>query len=331
MTPPPSLFDRVISRPRLRWAPLAVALLILVAAFAAAALDRRLPDLIFSNRWRSVLLAPAIILYIVLVSMAMERMEGGVIRSFRPLVTADDEGFNRLLAESSRIRPRDEVLAFAAGAIAGLAIAMLSSSEPFSWLTAYWLASSCLMYGLLAWTIYATLISTRLTTALLRQPLRIGPFDAPALHAVGLQSLALSLVFVGGMTLSLIFAASQPDTLRSLGFWLTYLPLVAVVVAVFFLNMLPTHRVLVRAKDGELTRVQRQIQRAGQSLLQRMEEDQEVGSLAAEISALAAYQQRLEAARTWPYNTAMLRSLFFSVLVPIVTMLARMAFDRLTQ
>jgi hypothetical protein len=40
----------------------------------------------------------------------------------------------------------------------------------------------------------------RLTTALLRQPLHIGPFDAPAFHVVGMQSLVLSLVFVGAIT-----------------------------------------------------------------------------------------------------------------------------------
>jgi hypothetical protein len=328
---PPSLFDRVIKRPRFRWGPLIGALLILLAAFAAAALDRRLPDLITSDRWRAVLLTPTLILYFVLVSRAMARMEDGVIRAFRSLLPLNDEGFNRLLAESSRIRPRDEILAFAAGVILGLVIARLGSPQPISWLGTYWLASSCLMYGLLAWTIYASFVGTRLTTALLRQPLHIGPFDAPAFHAVGMQSLVLSLVFVGAIMLSLIFPASQPATLWNLGVWLPYLPIVALVVAVFFLNMLPTHRVLSRAKDEAMKRARQQIQRAGQEMLLRMEENRDTGGLAAEISALAAYQQRLDTARTWPYNTAMLRSLFFSVLAPIITMLARMVFDRLTQ
>jgi hypothetical protein len=331
MTRPLSLFDRVFNRPRLRRVPLIAALLILLAAFVAAALDGELADLVFTNRWRSLLLAPVIILYITLVSMAMERVEARMIRSFRPLIPVDDQRFSRLIAESSHIRVRDEVLAFAAGLIAGLAIVVWSRSDPISWQTAYWMVTSCFMYGLLAWTIYASLVSTRLTTSLLRQPLRIGPFDAPAFHAVGMQSLLLSLVFVGGMTLSVIFAASQPDTLRNPGFWLTYLPLVAVVLAVFFLNMLPTHRVLASARDGELARVQRQIQRSGQGLLQRLEEEREGGSLAAEINAVAAYEQRLQAARTWPYNTAMLRSLFFSVLVPLITVLVRMVFERLTR
>jgi hypothetical protein len=331
MTPPLSLFDRVISRPRFRWGPPIVALLILLAAFVAAALDGKLPDLITSDRWRAVLLTPTLILYIVLVSRFMARMEDGVIRAFRSLIPADAERFDRLLADSSRIRVRDEILAFAAGVVLGLVIAMLGSPGPVSWLGTYWLAASCLMYGLLGWTIYASLVSTRLTTALLRQPLAIGPFDAPRFHAVGMQSLVLSLVFVGAIMLSLLFPASQPATLWNLGLWLPYLPIVALVVAVFFLNMLPTHRVLARAKDAAMKRAREQIQRAGQEMLLRLEEDRDTGGLTAEISALAAYQQRLETARTWPYNTAMLRSLFFSVLAPIITMLARALFDRLTQ
>jgi len=328
---PPSLLDRVIKRPRFRWGPLIGAVLILLAAFAAAALDRRLSDLITSDRWRAVLLTPTLILYFVLVSRIMARMEDRVIRAFRPLLPLDDEGFKRLLAESSRIRPRDEILAFAAGVILGLVIAMLGSPQPISWLGTYWLASSCLMYGLLAWIIYASFVDTRLTTALLRQPLRIGPFDAPAFHAVGMQSLVLSLVFVGAIMLSLIFPASRPATLWNLGVWLPYLPIVALVVAVFFLNMVPTHRVLSRAKDEAMRRARQQTQRAGQEMLLRMEENRDTGGLAAEISALVAYQQRLDTARTWPYNTAMLRSLFFSVLAPIIVMLARMAFEWLTQ
>jgi hypothetical protein len=330
MTPPPSLFDRMISRPRFRWGPLIAALLILLAAFAAAALDGRLADLITSDRWRAVLLTPLLILYIVLVSRTMAVMEDRVIRAFRSLILLDDENFNRLLAGSARIRVRDEIAAFAAGVVLGLIIAMLGSPGAISWLGTYWLAASCLMYGLLVWTIYASLVSTRLTTALLRQPLDIGPFDSQRFHAVGMQSLVLSLVFVGAIMLSLIFPATQPVTLWNLGIWLPYLPIVALVVAVFFLNMLPTHRVLARAKDAAMKRARQQIQRAGEEMLLRMEENRDTGSLAAEISALAAYQQRLETARTWPYNTAMLRSLFFSVLAPIITLLARAVFDRLT-
>ena len=46
------------------------------------------------------------------------------------------------------------------------------------------------------------------------------------------------------------------------------------------------------------------------------------GTLGAEINALVAYETRLQAASTWPYDTAMLRTLFFSVIFPAVAALA---------
>ena len=41
------------------------------------------------------------------------------------------------------------------------------------------------------------------------------------------------------------------------------------------------------------------------------------------LLALAALESRLQAARTWPYNTPMLRTLFVSVLAPGALLLAR--------
>jgi hypothetical protein len=45
--------------------------------------------------------------------------------------------------------------------------------------------------------------------------------------------------------------------------------------------------------------------------------------LGADINALVAYEKRLLAASTWPYDTAMLRTLFFSVILPAIAALAR--------
>ena len=53
--------------------------------------------------------------------------------------------------------------------------------------------------------------------------------------------------------------------------------------------------------------------------------------MGSEINALVAYEERLKATSTWPYDTAMLRTLFFSVIIPGVATLARviseMSFD----
>ena len=72
----------------------------------------------------------------------------------------------------------------------------------------YWSATTATMFALLAWTIYVSIAGTRLTAALHRQPMQINLFDTAAFEAVGRQSLLLALVFVGGITLSLLFQAT---------------------------------------------------------------------------------------------------------------------------
>ena len=112
---------------------------------------------------------------------------------------------------------------------------------------------------------------------------------------------------------------------------MTYVPLTLVPIIIFFLTMIPTHRVLADTKFRELETVNAQIYRAGQAMLQRLEEGQGTGDLAHEISALVAYERRLHEAKTWPYDTAMLRTLFISVLAPIVATLTRFFAEQLVR
>jgi hypothetical protein len=179
------------------------------------------------------------------------------------------------------------------------------------------------MYGLLAWTIFVSIVSNRLNRVLHSQPLHFDILDPTTFEAVGRQSLLLALVFVGGLTLSLVFAfrlenLTQPVVL------VFYLPFVMVIILIFFLGMRPSHQALAAEKKRLLEPVQRQIRSACRELIQRLEREQDAASLSSEINALSVYEQHLLAARTWPYNTAMLRTLFFSVFIPLVTVLGRL-------
>jgi hypothetical protein len=254
-------------------------------------------------------------------------MESAVLRSFRPVVLVDDDQFNRLVYRATRSGFLQEAIVFGAGALLGLAMAAQSLAGSRSWLGLEVLLSLPLMYGLLAWVVYGSVLSTRQTAALLRQPLRIDPFDTAPFEPMGRQSLLLALVFVGGNTLSLPFVAPQLAVLLRPEFWLFYIPLGVVPVVIFFLGMAPVHRVLTAVKDREQQAVQQQFLRLSRDLMQRLQGGQETGSLAAEINALAAYGERLQTAPTWPYNTGMLRTLIFSVFVPAATVLAKIAVD----
>lgn len=327
MEAPTSVFDRFMAQPRRPWITLGIIVLLFAAPFIAAHADHDLSKMIREGWWRGVLVPPTVISYILVIAPRLAGVETAVLRSLRRVVLVDDERFSRVVGEATRSGPRQEALVFAAGALLGLATASYGSSFSLSWLGVEALLSIALMYGLLAWAVYGSVLSTRLSAALLRQPLRIDPFDTRPFEPMGRQSLLLALVFVGGITLSVPFVATQPGALLQPMFWAIYIPLVAIPVAIFFLGMTPVHRVLAAARDRERQVVEQHILRLCRELMERLEGNQETGSLPAEINALGAYDERLQAAPTWPYNTGMLRTLIFSVFIPAMTVLAKIAVD----
>jgi hypothetical protein len=331
MDPKLSLFDRLLTRPRPIWVALLVSVTLLLLPFAAAMLDGRLSEFIYQGQWRVYLMAPTITLYIWLISPRMARVGAEVVTSLRPLVDLDDESFASLVNEASQINPLYEIVAFAVGAIFGIASALASGfgGNPF-WLSLYAFISSGLMYGLLALAIYVSVAGTRLNTVLHRQQLRVDILDPAPFESVGRQSLLLALVFIGGITLSLLFIL-QVQNITSWEFWLTYLLLVLVILLIFILNMRPTHQLLAQAKENELAPLQKRINSSCRALLDLLDQDQDAGALSGEINALVAYEDRLGKARTWPYNTTMLRTLFFSVFIPFGSVLARLVLEFLSR
>lgn len=318
-----SRIERMLAKERSLWVKLVVSLAFLLLPFAAAYLDGLLDDFMREGQWRFLLLSPVIILYIWFISPAMSRGEAEVVRSFRPLVSLDDEAFDNLVERESHVDPRNEWLALGIGAILGLLSARASGFDlGISWLGFCWYISLALMYGLLAWVILGSVATTRLNAALHRLPLRVDILDPVQFEAVGRQSLILALVFIGGITLSLLLSF-QPGNISEPSFWVTYLLLVLAVLLIFFLNMRPSHRVLTAAKQQELEPLQRKINASCRELAQNLERNQETGSLPAEINALVAYEQRLLVARTWPYNITIIRTLFFSVLIPLGSVILR--------
>jgi len=324
MDPPTSLFERWIARPRSPWLRIGISFAVLAAPFVAAALDGVLADFFAEGLWRSMGLPAAIIAYILAVAGPMSAMESRAIRAFRPVILLTDEEFDRLLRGTAVIRPAYEALAVAAGLAVGLfAVEDWKAGGPRSALD--WTVQILvpLMYALLAWLIYASFAETRLMNALLRQPLRVDPLETSPFEPVGRRSLLVALAFVGGSTLSLVFVGSQPGALRDPAVWVVYGILALVTAAIFFLTMRPTHRVLAAARKAELNAVRAQIAATCRALSQGLANDQATGSLPADLNALVIYESRLKESRTWPYNTAMLRTLVLSGLVPLAPLVGR--------
>ena len=327
MDRPHSLFDRVVSRPRPAWVKITVSLFLLLLPYVIIYLSGLASALLTSGRWRFVLLTPAIIVYIWLLSSVLDRRGEEVVRSIREISPLDDESFTTLIENAQRIKPRNEWIAIGSGAILGWAI---NSSNDFSEVPilfqAYWTLSLVAMYAMMTWTFYVAGAGTRLSKVLFQIPLRINLFNLAPFEAIGRQGLLMAMAFLGGITLSLILGFQTASLTQPL-FWVIYLALVLVALLIFFSSMRPAHQVLSKLKGGELSGVRRHLERLGQELMQRVDRQEEAGTIASEINALTAYEQRLKDTPTWPYNTGMLRTLFFSILMPLASVLAKMALD----
>jgi hypothetical protein len=313
-----SFYERIVTRPRPFWLTIITSLLLLLAPIGAAALDGVLDQFLIQGNARPFFTAPVVIIYILAASHWMAKSDTDLLKAFRPLLLIDDEAFEQLRRNVAHISPVGEALALIVGALMGLGISL----PWLKWLTTFWLrlyvpVSLSLMWSLLAWVIFSSLASTRLVTALHRQPLEVDILDTKPFEPMGRYSLVISLVFIGGVALGMVFGLDVRNIFAWQS-WLIFLPLMCVPVLVFFLNMRPTHRLLVAEKKRELEAAARQIRRITALVRERVTRQESLGEIAGEYTAFVAYETRLRAASTWPYNTAMLRTLFFTIFVPLV-------------
>jgi hypothetical protein len=326
--PTTSLWDRYIARPRKPWGPIAVLLIILAAPLLAARLEGAELTL---EAWRGVLIPPAIIAYIVLGAPRLAAMEDRVMRALHALMDEDPATLARAVGEAEAKAPTRELLAFGAGVAFYLVFGWRGILQGESWTQLVMALETFAMYGLLGVVIYGSTDRTRGFSSMLRRNLRVDPLDVAPFDAVGRHSLALALMFVGGITLSLLFVWVSPAVLVLREFWVVYAPLAAMPFVIFFVNMLPTHQLLARARDRDLRRVDLLIRGGCADLVSKAEQGLEVSELSQRLLALTAYESRLLQARTWPYDTAMLRTVFVSILVPGGTVVGRLILEAINR
>jgi hypothetical protein len=258
------------------------------------------------------------------VALILERRSTRVSEAFRPLVLMHDKEFDSLVDQTSRLNPVGETAAVGVAATFGLWVGYLGLTDDVFRLKQSLSLMSGLMLGLLAWTIYASTAGTRLTAELHRQPLRVDIFDISPFEPLGRQSLSVALVFVGGIFLSVILGLGQMDIFVWPN-WFLYILLTLVPVVVFFLSMRDTHRVLAAEKKRQLEAVRGHIVRASRALTGLICSGEPTGTLAPEINAQAAYEEHLQITRTWPCDTAMLRTIFFGLIIPAGAELVKLA------
>jgi len=322
----PSLIERLITRTKLSPSIfiLVSAIVLLFLPIVIVWLEGYWDELFSQLYWRAIFVQPVIIIYILILERVFKRMEISVIRGLREVVRLSDEKFDRLVERTTTMNLKNELLAILAGAVLGLLVASpWDLYQDFSWLLLYLTLVNCIMYGLLGWVVYASISGSRLPVVLYRQILDIDIFNLKPFEPIGRQSLAISLAFMGGIAISLLFSDISAG-IFTIEFWVVYLILVMVAVLVFFLNMMPTHRVLSAARDEEMEIVEHNLLTSYQELKQQNSNGAATQSSAEKLNAWKISQEMVEGAKTWPYSIDTLRNLLITVLIPGAAAVARL-------
>jgi hypothetical protein len=295
----------------------ALALLLLLALAAYAHGDTGLRA--GSDLWM-LGLDPVMTVYILVVHPFMHRRWQRAMRSLE--VLASHTGSAGPRTPFSR---RGEWGAIALGALFGLVLARRVPGLE-GWLRLYSEAASALLFALLAGAIYGSVLRSRQLAAFSRAGLELNVFDGHLLTPFAQWGQSLSLVFVGGISLSLLFQSYE--SLRSIEGVVIYGSLVVVALTLFFMSMWTVHVALAGAQDKELARVRRDLAAAREVLLRHHAAASE--SAAHDpylpVVVLGAYERQVLDASTWPFNPAIVGRVFASAVAPLGVYLLKLAF-----
>jgi hypothetical protein len=282
-------------------------------------------EFLYEGVWRTMYMAPAILVYILALQKPMGVAREHAVLALRNVILLDDAAFEKIVFEASEVDARGELLAFLLGAAFGFWINDPWNIEgDYQWLKIFFPLAGALLWGTLSWLIYSSVASTKLQTILHQQPMRFDIFNLRPFEPIGRFSLFMALAFIGGLIISALFI--NPLANDSIIFPLTlYAILGAITVLIFFLSMRDTHKVLSAEKKRAIELAELKISEAFQSLSGGTISSEDMVSASTELNLWLKYEARLKVARTWPYNTAMIRTLALSILLPAtVSLLQRL-------
>ncbi len=320
--PSTSFIERILPP---SWGQIAIAAAVLaILAAAAITLDDVWSTVWSEGFWSIILIAPTVIIYILIISRVMVPYQTNALNSLHHLSRLDDVDYDQMVQET---RAHDRKWAGPALAI-GFAFGFIASSpwsndNGFSWVMWFLALANGLMFGLISLVLQQSLADGRLTTHLQQQPLDFDIFYTSPFLSIGLNSLFVAIAFVGGSTIVVFYSAIGRQSLTIVELILHGF-LILCTLLIFFLPMRQTHRVLRQAKLNEQDNLRRHLAAAYRRLEHMSDEDREdILNFATEVNLWKNYEERLKAVPTWPFNAGILRTLFASILIPILVTLGQ--------
>jgi len=315
-TPSQTLINRLIGR--LRVPPIALALIVaaLLALPLLLVMQAHGPSDGAASRgpWRMAM-APALIAFIIGVHPWLQHRWRLAIEALRPLSRQPDIVDQPFMPFG--VGPSVALVIGAALAI------WISLTLPLTgWLFVYTLAANIVLFSLMALGISDGLRRTRHLKRVVAAGLTLDLFDRQLLTPLARFGQSLSLVFVGGICLSLLFQSAT--TLYSVQSLVIYSILVAVALTLSFSSIWSIHVALVVAQQRELAIVRQHWSRAREALrahLARHEgasRTEDAAALYEPLVVFGTYERQLLAASTWPFNPKIVKQVAASMVAPIL-------------
>jgi len=291
----------------------AVALACLLALLLAVAIVAH-GGVAVSGRWGlwKMGLAPAVIVYIFAIYPPLHRRWRSAIEALRPLADRPE-----LVEQAHAVNRRGEWTALLLGSAFSV-----WATNPWQfrdrWVLPYVLVSNLVMFSLMALSIYDCVARTRRLARIVRSGLQLDLFDRHSFTPLARWGQIVSLTFVGGTCLSLLFQSYE--SLATAPSFVIYSTMVAVSLTLFFTSVWGIHDALVAAQQRELAVVHEHWNRARSELKLKLAEGVagEPAGLFEPIVVLGAYERQILAASTWPFNPKIVKELVASIVAPIL-------------
>lgn len=277
--------------------------------------------------WRVGLQGPAIIIYILAIYPILTKMGDNAIESIMPWVDMSKEELDELDSKYRVPNRLGELLSLSAGVIFIIVLsqpwrATYEFNTIFTDIFLYII--EIILFGLLGLLIYYGFHNSRYLTRI-NKKLKLDIFSVDALAPIARWSLSISLAFMGGIIISIIFQTI--DNLRQWQIILIYIILVISTVAIFFISLWSTHVTIAKVKRRELAFVHNKLAQACRKLMQNAGENNRVdvssNTFHYEVAAWALYERLIRETKEWPYNAGIIGRLVLSIVSPGVVYIIR--------
>jgi hypothetical protein len=264
--------------------------------------------------WR-LAMAPALIAFIVVVHPWLQSRWRLAIDALRPLSRQPD------IVDQA-------FMAFRVGAwvalLLGAALAIwISQSMPVAgWLFIYTLTTNIALFSLMALAIHDGLRRTRHLKRVVAAGLALDLFDRQLLTPLARFGQSVSLTFVGGICLSLLFQSAM--TLYTMQALVIYSILVAVALTLSFSSIWSIHVALVAAQERELAIVRQHWSRARDELRRYLAQSgsasgaEDAARIYHPLVVFGTYERQVLEASTWPFNPKIVKEVAASLVAPIL-------------